>query len=162
MKVIKERFLKILTLILALSLSLGITACGEVDDTGEINVMVEVEESRYLEYVVILDNVADKSEGAASILKYLGSRGADSLEYDLVESTYGAYLNSIANLQPGAGQYIAIYTSVESDFSVPTEYYPTVPELTVDGKLLKPARVGLSSMKIEDGMTILFRLESFE
>jgi hypothetical protein len=76
---------------------------------------------------------------------------------------YGAYINSISPLNPDAlaNEYIGIYTTEECDFSVPTEYFPTVSTVTYGDATLTYSGVGISSMTIKDGTVILFRLETY-
>ena len=147
--------------IILLLLTFLVSCTGELPSEGEVTVLVEVSEGEYLTYPVTLSNIEDKSRGAVSILEYLGSLSENKLEYDIVNSTYGAYVNSIGPLVPVGNQYISVYTSVESEFSVPTADMPVVSSVVWEGVTLKYCRVGLSSMTVTDGTVILFRLESF-
>ena len=149
---------KILALILVLITLLSFAACGttEVAEEGGVKVVVENRDGTYEVYEVLLEEVTDKSEGAYSIIKHLSEREEKPVA-DIVESTYGAYVNAVGSLTPVGNEYVAIYTSVEKDFST----YDTESEVKYDGKTLKVAGVGLSSMSVEKGTIILFRIETY-
>jgi hypothetical protein len=56
-----------------------------------------------------------------------------------------------------AGEYVAIYTSVEADFDVSTY----VSETTYKGITLKTAGVGISAMQVPAGAIIYFCIEAY-
>ena len=162
---------KILSLLLALLLLLSVLAscaAGEnVAKSGEALIVIELMEGGeicYETYKVDLSAIENHSEGALSLLEYVGSQEGSKLYYSLnFGGGYGAYVNSISSLSPNAAssEYIAVYTTEECDFSVPTEYFPTVSTTVYDGRTLTFSGVGISSMTVNDGTVILFRLESY-
>ena len=98
------------------------------------------------------------------MLEYISSQEGSTLYYSATwGGGYGAYINTIASLYPdsSSGEYIAIYTTEECDFSVPTEYFPTVSTVTYKEKTLTFSGVGMSSMTVNDGSVILFRIEKY-
>ena len=163
--------IRTLSLILALVMVLsGFVSCGAegtVAESGTAKVVIETaaeSDAKYLVYEVDLSKLEKRNDGALSLLEYIGEQEDSTLYVSLnFGGGYGAYVNSIASLYPdaAAGEYVGVYTSVESDFSVPTEYMPVVPTLSYEGKTLAYSRVGISSMTIEDGTVVLFRLEKY-
>ena len=162
---------KILSLILVIVLMLCVLAscapAGNVADSGKASIVIETKNTgsdKYLVYEVDLSLLESHNEGALSLLEYIGSQEGSSL-YDSLNfgGGYGAYINSISPLYPApnSAEYISIYTSEECDFSVPTEYFPTVSTAVYNGRTLTFSGVGISSMTIKDGTVILFRLESY-
>lgn len=136
---------------------------GDVSLTGTAKIVVENGENDYTVYEVDLSKLEKHDEGALSLLEYIASQEGSTLYYNVQwGGGYGAYVNSIGSLVPNPqNQYIALYTSESADFAVPTEYAPTVATVKYGDITLTYAGVGLSSMHINDGTIILFRLESF-
>ena len=159
-------FGKIITLTLSLLLALSILAsCGLLPgptvDGESATVVLDLGDGEYKTYEIKLADVADLTKGAYSLLLHLNEN--EGLALDAPDSTYGVYINSVGELVPdlARNEYVAIYTSVEKDFAVPTADFPTVSEVVYNGRTLKSAGVGLSSMSVTDGAVILFRIETF-
>ncbi|MBQ7386831.1 MAG: hypothetical protein IJW03_01555 [Clostridia bacterium] len=152
---------KILSALLVLAmLATLLTSCfGKVDSEGNVTVVIENRDGSYTEYALALEDIENKDKGAEGLVEQLANREDDPLALDMQESTYGKYVNAIGSLTPdaAAGEYISIYTSVESDFDV-SAY---VKEITYKDITLKTSGVGLSSMKVPAGAIILFRIESY-
>ena len=150
---------KILALLLVLITLFSFAACGdtEVAEEGDVKVVIENRDGTYDVYEVLLEDVTNKGEGAYGIVKYLAEREENRVSAEIVDSTYGAYVNAIGSLTPVGKEYVALYTSVEKDFSTSD----TESEVRYDGKTLKMAGVGLSSMSVEEGTIILFRIETY-
>ena len=163
--------IRTLSLILALVMALCVfVSCGRdanVAENGTATVVIETAaegDAKYEVYEVDLSKLEKRDEGALSLLEYIGAEEGSTLYFSLnFGGGYGAYVNSMSSINPNAaaGEYVGVYTSVESDFSVPTEYMPVVSTLRYDGKTLTYSRVGISSMTIEDGSVVLFRLEKY-
>ena len=150
---------------LALVLALAFTACssGDVGLTGTATLVVEGRDGTYTTYDVDLSKLEKHDEGAISLLEYVASLEGSTLYYNVQwGGGYGAYITSIGSLSPDpSSEYISLYTTESKDFAVPTEYMPTVPTVEYSGKTLTYSGVGLSSMHINDGTVILFRVEGF-
>jgi len=153
------------TVALALVLALALTACasGNVVNEGTATLVIEGRDGTYTAYDVDLSKLEKRDEGAISLLEYLASLEGSTLYYNVQwGGGYGAYITSIGSLSPDPScEYISLYTSESADFAVPTEYMPTVSTVEYSGKTLTYAGVGLSSMHINDGTVILFRVEGF-
>lgn len=153
------------TVALALVLALALTACtgGDVGLVGTATLVIEGRDGGYTTYEVDLSKLERHDEGAISLLEYVASLEGSTLYYNVQwGGGYGAYITSIGSLSPDPScEYISLYTSESADFAVPTEYMPTVSTVEYSGKTLTYAGVGLSSMHINDGTVILFRVEGF-
>ena len=132
-------------------------------DSTQTGANTENGENDYTVYEVDLSKLEKRDEGALSLLEYLASLEGSTLYYNVQwGGGYGAYITSIGSLNPDPTcQYISLYTTEEADFAVPTEWSPTVATATYGEITLTYAGVGLSSMHINDGTVILFRLEGF-
>ena len=151
--------LTFLTLALAIAL-IALFSCssGNVASTGTATVVVE-KDGEFNAYEVNLLTVSDHNGGALALLEELKK---DGFAYEATSGEYGAYLTSIDGMTPNPTcEYISIYTSVESDFSVPTEYMPTVSTVDYNGVPLTYSGVGISQMNIPNGAIILVRVEGF-
>ncbi len=158
-----SRFLT-LAVVLALVLSFLIScAGGDVSAQGTAKIVVENGENDYTVYEVDLSKLEKRDEGALSLLEYIASEEGSTLYYNVQwGGGYGAYITAIGSLKPDpSNQYIALYTTEDVDFAVPTEWTPTVATAKYGDTVLTFAGVGLSSMHIKDGTVILFRLEEF-
>ncbi len=152
---------KILTLLLILAMAaLCLISCNTtVDDVGTVTVVIEKRDGAYEAYELSLAELENKSEGAFGLLEALAEREDSHLDYDVTEGAYGKYINSIGSLVPNgaSGEYIGIYTSLEKDFDV-SEWVKT---LEYNGRTLKTSGVGVSELSLEDGVTVLFRIEKY-
>jgi len=159
----KKRFFKLpLILVVIAMAALTLMSCGGgVADEGIAKIVVENGENDYTVYEVDLAKLGEYDEGAISLLEYLASAENNPLSYKVQGSEYGAFITEIGALKPSDSQFLAIYTSEEADFAVPTADYPTVATVTYGEMTLTSSGVGLSSMTINDGTVILFRIESF-
>ncbi len=154
----KRKFLSALTVLVLILTAL--TSCfGGVASEGEALVVIENLNGSFTEYTLALENIKNKDEGVAGLLEALSEQSENPMSLDMQNSTYGKYVNAIGSLTPDgtAGEYISIYTSVESDFD--TSAY--VKELSYKNKTLKTSGLGISSMKVPSGAVILFRIESY-
>ena len=161
-----KKISKILAILLVLvTVTVSLVSCmgGDVSKTGTAKIVVENGENDYTVYEVDLSKLEKHDEGAISLLEDIASQEGSTLYYNVQwGGGYGAYITSIGSLSPNPqNQYVAIYTSEESDFAVPTDYAPTVATAKYGDMTLTYSGVGLSSMHINDGTVILFRLESF-
>ena len=158
---------KILALLLAfVMVTLMLASCGasgNVAESGTATIVIENGENDYTEYEVDLSKLEKRDEGALSLLEYIASLENSTLYFNATwGGGYGAYLTQIGNISPNpANQYIAIYTSEEKDFAVPSEWSPTVATVPYKTMTLTFSGVGISSMNIKDGTVILFRVEGF-
>ena len=156
-----KKTLKLTSLTLALliaALALFSCASGNVARVGTATVVVE-KNGEFSKYEVNLLTVSDHSGGALALLKELEK---DGFSYSVSAGGYGAYLTSIDGMTPDPScEYISVYTSVESDFAVPTEYMPTVSTVDYEGTTLTYSGVGISQMNVPSGAVILFRVEGF-
>ena len=163
----KTKLLSII-LVLALVLSALISCSSEsVAKTGTAKIVVEYSGEggiTYDVYDVDLSLLEKRSEGALSLLEYIASQQGSKLYYSVnFGGGYGAYINSIGALYPVSsnGEYISVYTTEECDYAVPTEYFPTVSTASYGEKTLTYSGVGISSMTVNDGTVIMFRLEKY-
>lgn len=163
----KKTVTKIFSLLLALAmLTCMLASCGGeelVSNTGTAKIVVEHSDGTYAVFEADLSKLEKNDEGAVSVLEYIASQENSTLYFNLQwGGGYGAYITAIDTLSPDvSNQYIAIYTSEEKDFAVPSEWSPTVATVKYGDKTLTYSGVGLSSMHINDGTVILFRIEGF-
>jgi hypothetical protein len=143
-------------LALIAALALCFVGCYTPADTEGTVTVVIGEEGNFDEYEISLSEV-EITDGVLSLLIYLEEN--EGVELDYANSTYGAFLNSVGGLTPNSlgGEYIGVYTSVESDFDVSVfagsyEYKSIT---------LSTAGVGVSSMKVEAGATYLFKIDTY-
>ena len=152
---------KILSLILAVVMLFCLVSCftTTVAEQGDVTLVIENRDGSYTVYKAFLEDVSNKGEGVYGVLQYLMEREGDSLVVDVVDSTYGAYVNNIGGLDPDAtkNEYVCIYTSLERDFDT-SDY---VSEIEYEGITLKTSGLGLTSMSAEQGTVILFRIETW-
>ena len=158
-----NRILAFILIAVITVLSLASCGGGNVASTGTAKIVIEKAEGDYTVYEADLSKLERRDEGAISLLEYIASLEGSALYYNVQwGGGYGAYITSIDTLNPNPqNQYIAIYTTEEADFAVPTEWSPTVATAKYENITLTYAGVGLSSMHINDGTVILFRLEGF-
>ena len=151
---------KILSLILAVAMMLLLVACaGEVGEEGDVSLVVENRDGSYDVYKVYLEDVTNKEEGVYGVVEFIMQRKENPITADIVDSSYGAYVNSIGSLTPDASknEYVCLYTSLEKDFGT----WDGVKSVVYEGVTLKEAGVGLTSMSIEKGTVVLFRIETY-
>ena len=158
-----SKILAILLVLVTVIMSFASCMGGDVSQTGTAKIVIENAEGDYTVYDVDLSKLEKHDEGALSLLEYIASQEGSTLYYNVQwGGGYGAYVTSIGSISPNpANQYVALYTSEEADFAVPTDYAPTVATVSYGDLTLTYSGVGLSSMHINDGTIILFRLESF-
>lgn len=142
-----KKTVKVLWLLIAIAvLMLALVSCGPVSDTsGECTVVIASAPERV--YTVDLSKV-EITEGAYSVLKYL--RDTEGVEFTATESATGAFLNTVEGITLGEGQYIWVWTSVESDFDASG----FVADKEYGGKILKSSKSGISEMSVVDGAVI--------
>ena len=151
---------RILSLILVAVMLLSLVACGgTLGEEGDVSVVIENRDGTYTVYKAYLEDVENKGEGVYGVIQYLMERENNPLNADVVDSTYGAYVNAIGSLTPDAatGEYVSIYTSLEKDFGT----WDGVGTVEYDGKTLTAAGVGLTSMSAEKDTVVLFRIEVY-
>ena len=161
MKNLKRILGLLLTTVLLLS---SLTAClgGSVGDNGKATVVIEKSDGSFVSYEVDLAKIENKDGGMIPILDYLVADENTEFAYKTNDTGYGAYITEIDTLAPDeTKEYVAIYTSEEEVFAVPSEWSPVVPTVTYGSITLTYSGVGLSSMHITDGTVVLFRVEGF-
>ena len=160
---------KILALILVLVMAVGLVSCngvfggilgGILGESGDVSIVIENRDGTYDVYKAYLEDVENKDEGVYGVIQLLMAREKNPLTADVVDSSYGAYINSIGSLTPDAtkNEYVSIYTSLEKDFGT----WEPVGEIDYEGTTLKACGVGLTSMSAEEGTIVLFRIETYE
>ena len=155
--------LKICSLLVVVALLACIlSACaGGVDKSGTATILVDGGSGEYTVYSVDLSKLDNVEDGAISLLEYLSTDKKSDLRYTAESSTYGAYITSINEITPDPlSEYIAIYTSEVSDFSVSADGME-MPSIKYGEIELQYSGVGLGDMTVKDGTVILLRLESF-
>ncbi|MBR2965053.1 MAG: hypothetical protein IKC34_00720 [Clostridia bacterium] len=151
---------RILSLILVAVMLLSLVACGgTLAEQGDVSVVIENRDGTYTVYKAYLEDVENKGEGVYGVIQYLMERENNPLTADIVDSTYGAYVNAIGSLTPDVtkNEYVCLYTSLERDFDT-SDY---VKELEYEGITLKTSGFGFTSMSAEKGTVILCRIESY-
>ena len=151
---------KILSLILIAVMAVGLVSCsGILGERGDVTFVIENRDGSYEVYKAYLEDVTNKDEGVYGVLQLLTAREKNPLVADIVDSSYGAYINSIGSLTPDAtkNEYVSIYTSLEKDFST----WEPVGVKEYEGITLKSSGVGLTSMSAEKGTVVLFCIETY-
>ena len=156
------KFLSLLTVAAMLCFALISCGGGNVASSGEATLLVDKGDGDYTVYTVELSKLEKHDEGAVTLLEYLSVQKGTDLYYTVqLGGGYGAYITSINSLKPDpASEYIAVYTSEESDFSVSSDGME-MPSVKYGEIELKYSGVGISEMNIKDGTVVMFRLESF-
>ena len=151
---------KILSLIIIVVMAVGLVSCnGILGERGDVTFVIENRDGSYEVYKAYLEDVTNKDEGVYGVLQLLTAREKNPLAADIVDSSYGAYINSIGSLTPDAtkNEYVSIYTSLEKDFST----WEPVGVKEYEGITLKSSGVGLTSMSAEKGTVVLFCIETY-
>ena len=150
---------RILALILCITtLLLSLASCKKkIAEEGDVTVAIEVEDGEYEVYMTYLENVENKNNGALGVLENLRDRESNPLHVVYSKSSYGAFVTEIGPLKQNdsAGEYVMIYTSVETDS------YADAPTVTYGEALLFASGIGISMMTVNAGTVILFRLEKY-
>lgn len=95
---------------------------------------------------------------AFNLLTYLADNEKD-FTFDCSFSGYGAFVNSICDAKPAeANQYVALFVSDEA-YKDTSAY--ALPNKTVNGVTYYYSGVGISAIKLADGLSVLFCLETF-
>ena len=139
---------------------LSLVACGgTLGEEGDVSVVIENRDGTYTVYKAYLEDVKNRGEGVYGVIQYLMERENNPLTADIVDSTYGAYVNAIGSLTPdtAAGEFVSVYTSLEKDFGT----WDGVGTVDYEGKTLTAAGVGLTSMSAEKDTVVLFRIEVY-
>lgn len=144
----KKVISSLLLLLLLICLFGGCVASPE-ESKGQCTVVIGADEGNETVYTVDLGKVT-LTNGLLSVIEYLNKE--EGLVYTATDSGYGAYLTQVGDVKEDAskGEYIYIWTSVESDHDV--SVYATTKEY--NGKTLISSGVGASQMKIEDNSVI--------
>lgn len=95
------------------------------------------------------------TEGALSVLNYLKENNDLTFEYYV--GAYGAFITELGSLKPEGSSYIAVYTTCETDYSIPP--YDTTK--TVAGVTFTYSGVGVSEMTVSGGVSVLFVVETY-
>lgn len=144
-------------LMLIVALLFSITACGtptgedenDSPETEQTVTVVIAKDEDLKEYTVDL-SLLDEGAKALDVFLYLKENEGVELVYS--NSTYGAYLTKVGNVEQkeADGIYVGLWTSYEADFDV-SQYATTVKygELT-----LTSSGVGVSEMSFENGTVI--------
>ena len=151
---------RITALILVIAWLFCLASCaGTLGEQGDVSIVIENRDGSYTVYKVYLEEVTNRDEGVYGVLQHFMERENNPLTADIVDSTYGAYVNAIGSLTPDTSknEYVSLYTSLEKDFG--TGDY--VSELEYEGITLKTSGVGFTSMSAEVGTIILCRIESY-
>ena len=129
---------------------------NSVAEEGDVTVVIENSDGSYGVYDLVLENVRNKDEGVKGILEHL-NKGDDKLYLEITDSTYGAYVSAIGSIKEdmASGSYVMVYTSIETDS------YEGSPTVDYEGTTLYQSGVGISSMNVESGIVVLFRLETY-
>ncbi len=166
MKNTKRLLTWILVVVLALSLTVCLTACIDKPETIELNklelpkmeknqmvVIIKNGENDYTDIVVTLNK--DVTNGD-ELINYLVDTKTFSVEWE--DSQYGKFLVAIGKIKADSSknEYISIYTSVTADNGEATD-----PVYTVDGVKLYYSAKGISQMTVEDGAVIFFEKGSY-
>ncbi len=148
---------RLLTLILVLCMVvIPFASCKKTQNVnGYCTVVVATDPAT--EYKVDLDKVT-VDQGLVSILEYLKENEKD-FTYEMVDSTYGAYLTKVLSLDATAvsNGFILLMTSVEKDFDV-SEYKT---EKEYKGTKVVTSGLGASSMTVENGAVYYIALSSY-
>ncbi len=162
-----EKITKLLAILVVIAIAIvGLVSCGgNVASSGTAYIVIENgagADEPYTVYEVELSKVENKTEGAMALLEYIASQNDSTLYYSINwGGGYGAYVNSIGALTPEGAEFIAVYTSNETDFATPDAYMPVVSTAEYNGVTLTYSGFGISQMNIKDGTVVLFRLESY-
>lgn len=155
------KIFNILILLAVLVCALVSCSGGNVGKSGTATILVDSGSGEYTSYSVDLSKLEEREKGAISLLEYLSSPQNADLRYTTEAGAYGAYITGINELNPDPlSEYIAIYTSEQSDFSVSSDGME-MPGIKYGDVELKYSGVGLSEMTIKDGTVVMLRLESF-
>lgn len=143
------------TLILGILLALASCIGSESDTEGTCTVVIG-SDIGFTEYLVDISKV-EINEGLFSLIKYLEEEKGLHAVYE--SSVYGAYLTEIGTLVPdeAKGEYIAVYTSVASEFNTGSLFA----EYNYAGTSLGTSGLGMSAMSVVSGGVYLFMIATY-
>ena len=147
---------KILSLILAIVMIVGLASCGAtVGERGDVTFVIENRDGTYDVYKMYLEDVENKDKGALGVIESLNQRENNPLPVDMS----GTWMNSIGSLIPDGtkNEYVALYTSLERDQGV----WDGVGTVEYEGITLVASNYGIDGMSVEKGTVILFRIETW-
>ena len=147
---------KILSLILAIVMIVGLASCGAtVGEEGDVTFVIENRDGTYDVYKMYLEDVEDKDRGALGVIDSLNKRENNPLPVDMS----GTWMNSIGSLTPDGtkNEYVALYTSLERDQGT----WDGVGSVEYEGMTLVASNFGIDGMSVEKGTVILFRIETW-
>lgn len=151
---------KITSFLLSIALVLlAFSSCGAmVAEKGDVTVVIEVADGEYEVYKTYLENVENKKNGALGVLESLRDREENPLHLVYSDSGYGAFITEIGSIKQNeaVGEYVVSYTSVETDS------YAGAPTREYEGMTLFSSGVGVSSMTVNEGTVILFRITVYK
>ncbi|MDE5549195.1 MAG: hypothetical protein K2J13_02975 [Clostridia bacterium] len=154
-----KKYAKIITAVLLVSLlALTFVACIDPDNDNQgAMTLVVLNGDDAKEYAVDLAKIPSDSDstGLMAILDYLQKEG--QLTYTAQDLGYGAYLTQVGDLKEGDGNYIYVYTDVETD--IDASYNAS--QINYKNNSYTNSGVGASLMNIKDGCTIIITYISF-
>ncbi|MDE6614386.1 MAG: hypothetical protein K2K24_02645 [Clostridia bacterium] len=154
-----KKYAKIITAVLLVSLlALTFVACIDPDNDNQgAMTLVVLNGDDAKEYTVDLAKIPSDSDstGLMAILDYLQKEG--QLTYTAQDLGYGAYLTQVGDLKEGDGNYIYVYTDVETD--IDASYNAS--QINYKNNSYANSGVGVSLMNIKDGCTIIITYISF-
>ena len=151
---------KIIAVIISVLLCAMLSSCqlvkrnpsGGSSDSGVFTVYIGDDGATV--YSVDIKDV-EVTEGALSVLNYLKDNNDLNLEYTV--GAYGAFITELGSLKPEGSSYIAVYTTCETDYSLPP--YDTTK--SVNGVTFTYSGVGVSEMTVSGGISVLFVVETY-
>ena len=129
----------------------------EMDD-DQMALIIKNRDDTYTAYVVTLGRRGTDATTVEEVISYLVEQGQLTVDWTDGGET-GKWLNDLGGLEPdsAAHEYVAIYTSVESDWSAGAgEIGYQIDEITV-----AYSGYGVSGMRVQAGAVIYFELQTW-
>lgn len=164
---------RLLTLALVVALvvaSLALVACddkpqaGALDgltlppmDDNQMALIIRNRDNTYTTHVVTLGVDGTDATTVEGVVSYLVGQG--KLTVDWTDGGSGKWLNGIGGLMPDAGahEYVAVYTSVEHDWSG----MASATSYKIGGITVDYSQYGVSGMTARAGAVIYFELQTW-
>lgn len=145
----------ILVVAVALCATVCLTACVESAAPIKGSATVVAGENTF---TVNFESAEFTSKNTAfDLLTYLADNEND-FSFSCSFSGYGAFVNSVCALSPVGNQYVALFVN-DVQYKDTSAY--ALADKTVNGETYYYSGVGISAVKLSDGLSILFSLETY-
>lgn len=149
----RRLFALLLTVCLMVCAVSVLVACEDMPLTGTVTLTVGDKA-----YTVDLQTAKMyTNNNVLDAMEYLASQNSD-FTYTGSFSGYGAFISTVGGLELGERQYVALFVS-DAQYKDTSAY--CLADKTIDGTTYYYSGVGVSGLKLVDGLKVLFVVESY-